>query len=168
MLDFPLWKRISLWAVTLLLALAALPSIASLSGVNIPDSLAGPEINLGLDLAGGSHILLEGDTQAVQRDRLETMEEAVRDALAEAEPDVRIGDVSTANGRLSFMLDDPSELDRARYINFRVHCEQCFFCLNLEFRWSQTFPPEKIFHSFSKNIWKLQKQERKTSNHDLG
>ncbi len=116
MLDFPLWKRIALWAITILLALAALPSIASLSGIDLPDALEGPEVNLGLDLAGGSHILLEGDTQAVQRERLEIMEESVRQALADAEPEIRIGDVSTANGRLSFMLDDPSELDRAREV----------------------------------------------------
>ena len=116
MLDFPLWKRIWLWAITIVLALAALPSIASLSGVNLPDWAEGPEVNLGLDLAGGSHILLEADPAQVAGQRLETMEEAVREELREAEPRIRIGDVSTANGRLSFMLDDASEIDRVREI----------------------------------------------------
>jgi preprotein translocase subunit SecD len=114
MLDFPLWKRIALWAVTLLFALAALPSIASLSGVDLPEWAEGPEINLGLDLAGGSHILLEADPSQVAVQRLETMEEAVREELRDADPRVRIGDVSTANERLSFILEDPSEVDRVR------------------------------------------------------
>ena len=116
MLDFPLWKRIALWAVTLLFALAALPSVASLSGVNLPDWAEGPEVNLGLDLAGGSHILLEADPSQVAAQRLETMEEAVREELRTAEPRIRIGDVSTANERLSFILEDPSEIDRVREI----------------------------------------------------
>lgn len=116
MLDFPLWKRISLWAITLLLALAAIPSITSLSGVDLPDWADGPEVNLGLDLAGGSHILLEADPSQVAAQRLETMEENVRGLLRDAEPRITIGDVSTANERLSFMLEDASEIDRAREI----------------------------------------------------
>ncbi|WP_338240391.1 protein translocase subunit SecD [Aurantiacibacter hainanensis] len=116
MLDFPLWKRLSLWAITLLLALLALPSIATLSGIDAPDALEGYEVNLGLDLAGGSHILLEADPSQVASQRLETMEEAVREELREAEPRIGIGDVSTANGRLSFILEDPGEIDRAREI----------------------------------------------------
>ena len=116
MLDFPLWKRISLWAITLLLALAAIPSITSLSGVDLPDWADGPEVNLGLDLAGGSHILLEADPSQVAAQRLETMEENVRRLLRDAEPRIHIGDVSTANERLSFMMEDASEIDRAREI----------------------------------------------------
>ncbi|MGB3794748.1 MAG: protein translocase subunit SecD [Alteraurantiacibacter sp.] len=116
MLDFPLWKRISLWAITLVLALLAIPSIASLSGVDLPDWADSPQINLGLDLAGGSHILLEADPSQVAGQRLETMEEAVRQELSDAEPRIRIGDVSTANNRLSFMLEDASEIDRAREV----------------------------------------------------
>lgn len=116
MLDFPLWKRISLWAITLLLALAAIPSITSLSGVDLPDWADGPEVNLGLDLAGGSHILLEADPSQVAAQRLETMEENVRGLLRDAEPRIHIGDVSTANERLSFMMEDASEIDRAREI----------------------------------------------------
>ncbi|WAT18684.1 protein translocase subunit SecD [Aurantiacibacter sp. MUD11] len=114
MLDFPLWKRISLWAITLLVALAAVPSITSLTGVDLPDWAEGPEVNLGLDLAGGSHILLEADPAQVERQRLETMEESVRTALRDAQPRIQIGDVSTADNRLSFMLEDASEIDRAR------------------------------------------------------
>ena len=115
MLDFPLWKRITLWVITLGFALAAVPSILSLSGVGKPDFLENSaEINLGLDLAGGSHILLEADPAQVAEQRLESTEETVLDLMANAEPRIIIGDVSTLNDRLSFMLENPADIDRAR------------------------------------------------------
>ena len=114
MLDFPLWRRVWLWGLTLVIAAAALPSIASLSGVRWPDVLPDPEVNLGLDLAGGSHILLEADPAQVGAQRLEAMEESVRNELRAAEPRIRIGDISTADNRLTFMLEDAGEVDRAR------------------------------------------------------
>ena len=114
MLEFPLWKRIMLWAVTLSFVLLALPSISSLSGVKWPEQLPDPEINLGLDLAGGSHILLEADPAEVAGQRLENMEGAVREALRNAEPRIRHSDVRTSDGNLTFMLDDPSQVDAAR------------------------------------------------------
>jgi preprotein translocase subunit SecD len=114
MLDFPLWKRVWLWAVTLFFALAAVPSLVSLTGASWPAALPKPMVNLGLDLAGGSHLMLEADSRQVAAQRLETMEEAVRNALRGAEPRVRIGEISTSGGRLSFLLEDTSQVDAAR------------------------------------------------------
>ena len=114
MLDFPLWRRIFLWAVTLSVAAAAVPSLVTMTGVAWPDSLPDPEINLGLDLAGGSHILLEAEPAQVARQRLEVMEDSVATALRDADPRIRTGDISTADGRISFMLENPAEIDRAR------------------------------------------------------
>ncbi|MDY7097059.1 MAG: protein translocase subunit SecD [Pseudomonadota bacterium] len=116
MLDFPLWKKISLWIFTLVLAAAALPSLFSASGVAGPDSFEDlPTVNLGLDLAGGSHLLLEADPEDIATQRLENLEESVRSAMRNASGDrIRIGDISTANGQLSFILDNPADIDRAR------------------------------------------------------
>jgi preprotein translocase subunit SecD len=114
MLDFPPWKRAYLWGLTLIAVLAAIPSIASLAGVRWPAALPNPVVNLGLDLAGGSHIMLEADPAQVARQRLQTMEEAVRDVLRRAEPRITHGDISTRDGRLSFMLEDASQVDAAR------------------------------------------------------
>ena len=114
MLDFPRWKRIWLWSLLLVVALASLPSLASLSGVKWPEELPDPAINLGLDLAGGSHILLEADTSQIGAQRLESMEESVRTAMRTAEPSIRVGDVSTNDGRLSFMVESAADVDRAR------------------------------------------------------
>ena len=116
MLDFPTWKKTWLWLITALAVFAALPSLVAMTETRWPEALPEPTVNLGLDLAGGSHILLEAEPSQVAAQRLENMEEGVRAAMRQAEPRIRIGDVSTANGQFSFMVDDPSDIDRAREI----------------------------------------------------
>lgn len=114
MLDFPTWRKAWLWLLTAAAALAALPSLFSLANVPWPSALPEPMVNLGLDLAGGSHILLEAESGEIAAQRIENMEETVRTRMRQASPRIRIGEVSTAGGRLSFMVDDASQLDRAR------------------------------------------------------
>jgi preprotein translocase subunit SecD len=114
MLDFPRWKKIWLWFITLVTVAAALPSLTSAANVKWPSFLPEPKVHLGLDLAGGVHILLEADPSQVRRQRLEGMEESVRGALRAAQPRIRIGDVSSKGGALSFLLEDPSQVDAAR------------------------------------------------------
>jgi preprotein translocase subunit SecD len=114
MLDFPRWK---VWLTVLACVLGvalALPSFLpeqQLARVINPDRLA--RINLGLDLSGGSHILLEAETRDVLRQKLETMDETVRVELRRGDAKIEIGDISTANGRVSFMVRDLSQLDAA-------------------------------------------------------
>jgi len=114
MLDFPNWKKAWLWLVTLACALAAIPSFFALANVRWPAILPEPMVNLGLDLAGGSHILLEADSRQVAQQRLETMEESVRAAMRLANPRIQNGDISTPNNQLSFMLANAGDIDRAR------------------------------------------------------
>ncbi len=114
MLDFPRWKQVFYWTIVGLTMLAAMPSIAAFSNLPWPSVLPRPEVNLGLDLAGGSHILLEADPDQVRRQRLEAMDEEVRQRLKQNAPDVRIGDVSTKDGNVSFIVEDPGQLDKAR------------------------------------------------------
>ncbi len=114
MLDFPRWKVVWLWALTLSLVLCAAPSLVRTAGIAWPEFLPDPQINLGLDLAGGSQILLEADPRQVANQRIENMEENVRGALRNAEPRVRIGEISNREGALTFMLEDPAQIDAAR------------------------------------------------------
>ena len=114
MLEFPLWKKLWLWGLTLALTAAALPSLFASAGLGWPAALPSPQVNLGLDLAGGSHLLLEAKSKDVAAQRLTNMEESVRQLMRSANPRIRIGDVSTADGRLSFMLEDAADIDRAR------------------------------------------------------
>ncbi len=114
MLDFPRWKQLWFWAIALVAAAAALPSIVSVAGGSWPSFLPAPRINLGLDLAGGSHILLEANPDQVRRQRLDSMEEDVRSRLKQSEPQIRTGDISSKDGSVSFMLADPGQVDLAR------------------------------------------------------
>ena len=115
MLDFPLWKKISLWTLTALLAVLALPSLMATTGLGGLDWEEAPTVNLGLDLAGGSHLLLEAREADVAEKRLENLDGSVRAALDKAEGGrIRIRDISTADNKLAFTLNDASEIDRAR------------------------------------------------------
>jgi preprotein translocase subunit SecD len=114
MLDFPRWKQVWYFSLTLLAIAAALPSLFSLGSVPWPSFLPKPMINLGLDLAGGSHILLEANPDQVRRQRLEVMEESVRARLRQATPPIRVGDISTQDGSLGFIVDNPAQIDAVR------------------------------------------------------
>jgi len=114
MLDFPRWKVIGIWA---LLALGVLLSVPSLLPRDIahrmPAWVQKIHVNLGLDLAGGSHLLLEAQTGDVARQRVEMMEDNIRRAMRTASPQIEIGDVSTQNGQLAFAVRDPARVNDA-------------------------------------------------------
>lgn len=114
MLDFPRWKQAWYWLITLVCVIAAVPSILSMTSIRWPSFLPEPMVHLGLDLAGGSHLLLEADPADIKRQRLLSMEESVRARLKDANPSIRVGDISSANGQLTFMVEDTSQVDRAR------------------------------------------------------
>lgn len=113
MLDFPRWK---IWIVSLTVIVGVLFSFPSFLPENVvarlPSALR-PQINLGLDLSGGSHILLEADTRDVEKQRLENMEETVRTEMRRGDPRISIGDISRRGGKLSFMVRDGSQVDAA-------------------------------------------------------
>ena len=110
MLDFPRWK---VWAISLTILLGILLAIPSLLPADrLPSWLPQSRINLGLDLAGGSHLLLEADLADAEKQRLQSMEDNVQTELRR-EPRIGIGDLSTAGGRISFLVRDPAQLDDA-------------------------------------------------------
>ncbi|HEX8556032.1 MAG TPA: protein translocase subunit SecD [Sphingomonas sp.] len=113
MLDFPRWKRVWIWGVLILLAALAIPSLLPERTTNTWP-IKPPRINLGLDLAGGSYLLLEADTQDLVNTRIETMREMVATEMRRGTPRIGIGDISTRGGQLTFLLRDPAQVDAAR------------------------------------------------------
>lgn len=114
MLEFPRWK---VWLVSLVVALGVLFSIPSLiagtpAAASWPKWLPQYRISLGLDLAGGSHLLLEADARDAMKQRLQAKEDEVSTELRR-DPRIDIGDISTAGGRLSFLVRDPTQVDAA-------------------------------------------------------
>ncbi|TAJ97930.1 MAG: protein translocase subunit SecD, partial [Reyranella sp.] len=62
MLKLPRWQRIGIVAITLLALLLSLPNLLPASVLDhMPHWYANSRINLGLDLRGGAHFLLEAD-----------------------------------------------------------------------------------------------------------
>jgi preprotein translocase subunit SecD len=114
MLDFPKWKVWSIAGVIALGVLLAIPSL--LAGTPYagmwPKWLPQHKISLGLDLAGGSHLLLEADAADMQKQRLQSKEDEIATELRRA-PRIDVGDISTAGGRLSFMVRNPAQVDAA-------------------------------------------------------
>ncbi|KQM36156.1 protein translocase subunit SecD [Sphingomonas sp. Leaf10] len=114
MLDFPRWKRIAIWASVILLSLFAVPSLLpEAMRAKLPAWYASQTINLGLDLAGGSYILLEAKTEDVAATQIEAMRERISTEMRR-QPRVAIGDISTRGGQISFMVRDATQVDAAR------------------------------------------------------
>jgi preprotein translocase subunit SecD len=114
MLDFPRWK---IWLISLTIAVGIFFAIPSLlpeqAKERWPSWLPQQTISLGLDLAGGSQLLLEADAADASKQRLQAMEDTVTTELRRS-PRVEIGDMSTAGGRLSFTVRNPAQLEIAR------------------------------------------------------
>ncbi|MGI4949755.1 MAG: protein translocase subunit SecD, partial [Janthinobacterium lividum] len=113
MLDFPRWKVVSIWFVIVALVALAIPSLLPERMTDHWGRIPHPRINLGLDLAGGSYLLLEADTNDLVATRLEQLRDQVSTALRTA-PRIEMGDISTQGSRVSFLLRDPSQVDAAR------------------------------------------------------
>ena len=110
MLDFPRWK---VWAVSLLCLLGMALSIPTFVPEarmgSWPELVSSSRVNLGLDLAGGSQLLLEADTSDVAAQRLEQMEEIMRGELRRSR--IQAGDISTSDNRISFIVRNPADVD---------------------------------------------------------
>ena len=114
MLDFPKWKIWLTLVATFVGIALAIPSFFPEATVrNWPTWVPRYQIALGLDLRGGSRLLLEADTADVSRQRLGVMSDTVRDTMRRTTPRIEIGDISTQDGTLSFFVRDATQVDAA-------------------------------------------------------
>lgn len=113
MLNFPRWAVFAILAPLLIGIACAVPSFLPDSAVEKLPKFMQTRVNLGLDLSGGSHLLLEASTQDVAKQRIANMEEQVRTELRRGDTKIAIGDISSRDGKLSFMVRNPSQVDAA-------------------------------------------------------
>src|SRR5476651_131613 len=79
MLNLPRWQTIAIIVVTVLAGLLALPNLLPASVIGaLPSWYQSSRINLGLDLRGGAHFLLEADLRGVMNERLTNLSDSVR------------------------------------------------------------------------------------------
>ena len=82
MLHFARWKTVTILAVCLLGTLVAMVNLAPRSA--FPSWFPARQVSLGLDLRGGSYLLLEVDLNTVVRERLDGMIDGARTRLRAA------------------------------------------------------------------------------------
>ncbi len=85
MLDFPRWKTVMVMLITGFFILTALPNALNESlRAKLPNFLPNNTMPLGLDLRGGSHLLLELDFAAYKREHFVNTRDALRESLRKA------------------------------------------------------------------------------------
>ncbi len=113
MLYFARWKIVLILAVCALGVIFTLPNVFSAQTVESwPGFLPKSQVSLGLDLRGGSYLLLEVDTAAVERDRLNSLVDELRTTLIGR----RIGytNLGVAGDHAAVKLTDASKYDEVR------------------------------------------------------
>ncbi|SLN55915.1 protein translocase subunit SecD [Oceanibacterium hippocampi] len=113
MLFFPKWKTALVLGVCLLGLLFSAPNLLTREQASVlPDWLPHKQLNLGLDLRGGSHLLLQVGTEAVLKEQLEALEDRVRDELRD---DPKIGYTGLGNDGTTVHLTirDSAQVDMA-------------------------------------------------------
>lgn len=85
MLHFPRWKIVTVTVVSLFFILTALPNaLPENLRQKLPGFLPSNTIPLGLDLRGGSHLLLELDFNAYKREHFSNVRDGLREELRKA------------------------------------------------------------------------------------
>lgn len=112
MLTLSRWKVILVVLAVVLGALFALPNVLPAEmRARLPAFMPKQTLNLGLDLQGGSHLLLEVDTAALRRERLTNLVEDVRLNLRNEQ--ILFTDLGVAGGEVAVRISDPAQVQPA-------------------------------------------------------
>ena len=109
MLIFENWKKVLILIVSIFAILFSLPNFISKN--NLPNFFKAGEIRLGLDLQGGSYLLLEVESDSLQTDRLNSVADELRVALRNASPRIGYRNLSVINTELTFSLIEENDVD---------------------------------------------------------
>ncbi|MCR4377067.1 MAG: protein translocase subunit SecD [Rhodospirillales bacterium] len=112
MLKFETWKVALIAGLCALGILFVAPNLLDRSSAeNLPDFLPKQKINLGLDLQGGSHLLLEVEVNVVIKERLEALVDSIRTELRQ----VRIGytGLGLSGNAVSVTIRDVNQVEQA-------------------------------------------------------
>jgi preprotein translocase subunit SecD len=113
MLNLPRWQTIVIIAITVLSGVFALPNLLPTAVLDhLPHWYQQSRINLGLDLRGGAHFLLEADLRSVLTERLTNLSDTVRGELRKQQ--VPFKDITVEQGRaVNVVLRDESQRAKA-------------------------------------------------------
>src|SRR3954447_25515349 len=112
MLYFNRWRSLAIILTALVVCLCAVPNFFSENNVKTWPDWAQRRMVLGLDLQGGSHLLLEVDSNAVKKDKLNAVADDARSALRAAR--LRFtGGVVVRGDAVEVRLTDPNDTQNA-------------------------------------------------------
>ena len=107
MLYFSRTKILLIFLVIFAVFLFAFPNIFSQSQLkNFPSFMPNQQVNLGLDLQGGSHLLIEVDTNEIIKERIENLSFDLRKLFKKNS--IKINNLKLSNGKITF---NSSEID---------------------------------------------------------
>jgi preprotein translocase subunit SecD len=113
MMFFARWKVWTIVMACLAGVILTLPNLVSRADMDgLPDWVPHRQINLGLDLRGGSYLLLEVDLATVVRERIENMTDSARTALRQA--NVAFSAIEPRERALIVRLRDAAQTEEAR------------------------------------------------------
>src|SRR5215472_14452322 len=114
MLQVARWVRILVATILIGGFLIALPNVLPDSVRNRLPALLQNTVSLGLDLQGGSYLLLEVDIDQVQKDRLESLMGDIRVGLRKAH--IAFNGMSSSADSVSVHVIDPAQFENAKTI----------------------------------------------------
>ena len=107
MIQIRRWKILLVVLSTLFSIVFALPNLLPVSVTKSWPSWANQRLNLGLDLQGGSYLLLEVDTKSLRTETLNNLIEEVRRELQTSK--IAFTGLSQSNGAISVHVTDPAQ-----------------------------------------------------------
>src|SRR5215208_869215 len=115
MLYFANWKVILICAVCALGVLVSLPNLFTPQQLAwLPSWIPHKQVSLGLDLRGGSYLLLEVDVAAAEHERLNSVVESVRNTLRDAK--IGYTGLNVEGNQIVFTIRDLDRIADARQI----------------------------------------------------
>jgi protein-export membrane protein SecD len=113
MLHFQRWKLVTVLIVLIVGTVLAIPSLLPRNVLDaLPGWLPKQTVNLGLDLQGGSHLLLEVDMDTLIKLRFDSVLEETRAALRKG--NIGYTDLAVRGGKVTVTLRDAGSVDSAR------------------------------------------------------
>ena len=105
MLIFENWKKILVLTVSIFAIIFSLPNFISKNLINnTPGFMKSGEIRLGLDLQGGSYLLLRVESESLQTDRLNSIADELRVGMRNSTPKIGYKNLKVSGTKLSFEL----------------------------------------------------------------
>ncbi len=114
MLQVARWRIILVLVVTVMGIAFAFPNFVPQSvRDSLPDFMPKQAINLGLDLRGGSQLLLEVDVDTLRRQQLDNVADQMASAMREAQPRIAYTGRGVVGEAARIRLVDPTQMERA-------------------------------------------------------